>query len=1310
MTWERTARLTGALVGALVLLTLGAAPALAAPRWLAPVPVSSEGVDAGSSSLAVGRAGHAVLAWTEGGGPARTLRARLRAAGAPDWGPALDLSSPGAVVLGEVVVDAVGNAVILFSEFSGMAGTLRVARIAPGAGTADVQDVSDGAAFVFSPSLAVDGRGGLVVAWRQNDGPSGSRALIRARTPEGVWSPIAAASDPAQAPSEVDVAADADGDAVVIFTNGPQRALTLLAVRRSADGTLSASRELSAAGDVGSASVAVDPAGNAVAAWVSMEGSTPRVRAATQAVGADWTPPEALGPAVPAPFDQVTATALVEPDGTASVVWYAGPTAGVLARARPLGGAWGPETRLSPTDVEVSGPQAPRVPLAASGPGGGVIATWTRAAGAAPGIVQAALRPAGAAAFEPALDISRPGLAAVAPVAAVAPAGEAVAAWTSAAQGLGSTRTVLAADYTGRPGEVLPVTAPTIDRLEGPRRATAGTIVRLRVRFGAFADRALVQVQRRRGAGFEDVGGPVRVSGTSVEVRSRLVAPGSAVVRVVVPGSHPAIVSPTLAIAVTRPTRPIAQVDGRPEAVRTGEGGVWVLSRADDGAASVVRVDPRTGRPGPPIPVGRARAIAVGAGAVWVARGPAQPDGLARIDPRTGAVTEIPLVTSGEVAVGGAGVFTVECQPVADPFRIPFCGEQRLARIDPATNAVTRRAVVVGANEEGDPAVVALAVGRRRLWLTVATSDETGILEYDPATDAARGLAVSGLSFRTAARGDLLWGVSPGICALVRATPGSALVRRGSVAGRPRLSCGRLLIEGSSVWVAQNAVSTGPAPTTAPSRIVRLSAATSRPVGIPIGVGVGPFDHDVGFGRVWVAYPEAGVVTAIDPRPAARATPRTPARPARVRLAATWGRASTVSRPAGGTATAVDLAVAPGGRSVVVLRQERGRVSQTILAARRPSGHGAWSAPQVLGRSRGSYGDRPRVVANDAGAALAIWSARDPGSDFRVRASLLGPRARSWGPATPLSAADTRAIEPRPALARDGSALASWGCLCNPGGVGPLTTSASARPPGGPWGMPRTLQAPGELALDAQLAASRSGAAVALWSDRNGQIRASSRPARAAFGPSVDISPGTPGGSPAVATNDRGQALAVWVGGGAAFRSAYGRWSAPVEILPPGRFALEEPEVGLDDAGNAIVAMRAFDDATFAFRVVVVTRRGRDGVWSGPVALSPRGPTSGRPAPGAARPSLAVSPRGEAIIAWAQTVNGSSRAVARRRAPGAAAWGRLEDVSGPQRGVSGLRVALARDGSAGAAWTAILPGARPRPTVARVAMRLGRPR
>jgi YVTN family beta-propeller protein len=134
-----------------------------------------------------------------------------------------------------------------------------------------------------------------------------------------------------------------------------------------------------------------------------------------------------------------------------------------------------------------------------------------------------------------------------------------------------------------------------------------------------------------------------------------------------------------------------------PSSVASNGRTVWV---ADTGAATVSRIDPRTGI-SQPIPVaGGPLGIALGAGGAWVTL--ALGDSVARIDPSTGTVRSTIGVgrRPGGVAVGAGSVWVANS------------GDGTVSRLDPTTGEVTNT-ISVGAS----PQDVVVADGR--VWVSV---------------------------------------------------------------------------------------------------------------------------------------------------------------------------------------------------------------------------------------------------------------------------------------------------------------------------------------------------------------------------------------------------------------------------------------------------------------------------------------------------------------------------------------------------------------------------------------------------------------
>jgi YVTN family beta-propeller protein len=134
-----------------------------------------------------------------------------------------------------------------------------------------------------------------------------------------------------------------------------------------------------------------------------------------------------------------------------------------------------------------------------------------------------------------------------------------------------------------------------------------------------------------------------------------------------------------------------------PSSVASDGRTVWV---ADKGAATVSRIDPRTGISQPIPVVGGPADIALGAGGAWVTL--ALGDAVARIDPSTGTVRSTTGVgrRPAGVAVGAGGVWVANS------------GDGTVSRLDPRTGDVADT-IPVGAS----PQDVVVAEGR--VWVSV---------------------------------------------------------------------------------------------------------------------------------------------------------------------------------------------------------------------------------------------------------------------------------------------------------------------------------------------------------------------------------------------------------------------------------------------------------------------------------------------------------------------------------------------------------------------------------------------------------------
>ena len=149
--------------------------------------------------------------------------------------------------------------------------------------------------------------------------------------------------------------------------------------------------------------------------------------------------------------------------------------------------------------------------------------------------------------------------------------------------------------------------------------------------------------------------------------------------------------------------------------IGVGEGGLWVITRADGtDAATVTRLDPVTGKVVAQIPVRpQSHAVTVAYGSVWVTS--TQDHVLSRIDPATNAVVaEIPMHQKPLFLAGGEGSVWVLCQ-----------GDGSLLRIDPATNTVSATLALGVPGEGGD-----LSIDGGYVWVS---AEGTPLTQIDPA-------------------------------------------------------------------------------------------------------------------------------------------------------------------------------------------------------------------------------------------------------------------------------------------------------------------------------------------------------------------------------------------------------------------------------------------------------------------------------------------------------------------------------------------------------------------------------------------------
>jgi len=202
--------------------------------------------------------------------------------------PAVATESP------RVAMDRLGNAVAVWHVSTTARDSVVQAAVRPAGGSwSDPQVLSDPAEPAFGPEVSIEA-GQMTAVWvaREQWRPVIETA---SRTMTGVWTPPTTISNLVGGAYAPTVAMDDNGGAVAAWQwfDGSYRRIE--AALRSSDGAWSKPEELSAPGHTASAPlVAMDAAGNAIAAWIRFNGVAPAAQTASRPAGGSWGLPRNL--------------------------------------------------------------------------------------------------------------------------------------------------------------------------------------------------------------------------------------------------------------------------------------------------------------------------------------------------------------------------------------------------------------------------------------------------------------------------------------------------------------------------------------------------------------------------------------------------------------------------------------------------------------------------------------------------------------------------------------------------------------------------------------------------------------------------------------------------------------------------------------------------------------------------------------------------------------------------------------------------------------------------------------------------------
>jgi PKD domain len=455
------------LVPACLALLLWLCPsANAAPGWLATVNLSqptSESFFPVPDAVAVTPQGEAVATWARREG-SNLVQVSVKPQTGTAWQAPVTLSEAGEPAEeAEVAVDAGGEQTVLWRRYDGSSWRIQASTRSPGGSWQTPVTLSEGGHGGFEPRVAMDAGGDAVAIWFQETG-SADVIETSARPAGGSWQAPATLSAASGSNVRPEIAMDPSGDAVAVWEHLPPGGgqTVVQASEMPAGGSWQTPLDLSETSKSSYApSVAIDPEGDAVAAWEHEAGGLGIIQASSRPPGGAWQTPVSLSQGGESAFD---AQAALDAQGDAVVAWTRddGSSFVIQASSMPAGGGWG-----APANLSESGRNAFNPSLAIDARGDAV-AAWNREELGGE-VTQAAVRPLAGGSWQTAVAVSETNSFTMGernPAAAIDSQGDAVVVWP---EGQGGKETVQSSSYVAG--------GPFLEEVAIPSSAAVGQLL-----------------------------------------------------------------------------------------------------------------------------------------------------------------------------------------------------------------------------------------------------------------------------------------------------------------------------------------------------------------------------------------------------------------------------------------------------------------------------------------------------------------------------------------------------------------------------------------------------------------------------------------------------------------------------------------------------------------------------------------------------------------------------------------------------------------------------------------------------------------
>ena len=159
-----------ALLLAVSVIMLAPAIARATPTWMSALNLSDAGQDGYAPQVAVNSNGDSLVVWNRSDGSNIRIQSKFRAADGT-FGPTETISVAGDDSLDpQVAFDSTGNAIAVWSEFTGGKSRIHAAFRPAGGSFGGDQTISPGGQSASKPQISFDASGDAVAAWYRFDG------------------------------------------------------------------------------------------------------------------------------------------------------------------------------------------------------------------------------------------------------------------------------------------------------------------------------------------------------------------------------------------------------------------------------------------------------------------------------------------------------------------------------------------------------------------------------------------------------------------------------------------------------------------------------------------------------------------------------------------------------------------------------------------------------------------------------------------------------------------------------------------------------------------------------------------------------------------------------------------------------------------------------------------------------------------------------------------------------------------------------------------------------------------------------------